>query len=364
MDTATQALLGAVVGQAGFSHKLGRRAMVFGALGGLVPDFDVLAMATHGPFAEFLYHRGFTHSLWFGPVFGPLLGWMIWRVYRWRGQSAPGEPGNRAQLGAWIGLMIWALLTHPLIDVFTPYGTQLFAPFWRHRTAINAVGIIDLGYSSILVVSLVAGLAWWGRTRRVRMIGWTALLLSWSYMAYGGWLNAQAEQTLRREFAQRGHPEAMVRTYPTFFLPYLRRAVVRTEGVIWVGLYTPLGGGASYWESFPEPPDDPMIERLRSTPEGSLFDWFAMQQTVARTIPIPGGVAVEIDDLRYGLPGKPERGLWGIRAVFNSTGELIEPVQRIRMRERPEMDFGSFWRATWGQPSALFESAPGSSEID
>ena len=355
MDTATQALLGAVVGQAGFSHKLGRRAMVFGALGGLVPDLDVVAMATHGPFAEFTYHRGFTHSLWFGPVFGPILGWAIWRFYRWRKQTGPGQPGARSLLGAWVGLMIWALLTHPLIDIFTPYGTQLFAPFWRYRVAINAVGIIDLGYSGILLVGLLAGLIGWGRIGRVRTAAWLALILSWSYMAYGGWLNAQAEQTLQADFEKRGHPEAIVRTYPTFFLPYLRRAVVRTDSEIWVGLYTPMGGGADHWESFPRPPDHPMIERLRSTPEGRLFEWFALEQTVARVLPAPNGVAVEIDDLRYGLPGRPDRGLWGIRGVFNSEGKLTGPVRRIRMQGRPGLDFESFWRATWGEPAALFE---------
>ena len=44
MDTATQALLGAVVGQAGFSHKLGRRALIWGAVGGLLPDLDVFSI--------------------------------------------------------------------------------------------------------------------------------------------------------------------------------------------------------------------------------------------------------------------------------------------------------------------------------
>ena len=130
MDTATQALLGAVVGQAGFSHRLGRRALVFGAVGGLLPDLDVVAMASHGPFAEFTYHRGTTHALWFGPVVGPVLGWAIWRYYRWRGRDGPGQPGDPALRSAWMGLMALALFTHPLIDLFTCYGTQLFAPFF------------------------------------------------------------------------------------------------------------------------------------------------------------------------------------------------------------------------------------------
>ena len=90
MDTATQALLGTVVGQACFSHKLGRRALAFGAVGGLLPDLDVIVMASHGPFAEFVYHRGSTHAIWFGPVAGPLLGWAIWSFYRARGRDGPG----------------------------------------------------------------------------------------------------------------------------------------------------------------------------------------------------------------------------------------------------------------------------------
>ena len=113
MDTATQALLGAVVGQATFSHRLGGRAMAFGAVGGLLPVLDVVAMVTHGPFGEFVHHRGFTHALWFGPVAGPVFGWATWRYYRWRGKTAPGQPGDRKLLPAWMGLFILAILTHP-----------------------------------------------------------------------------------------------------------------------------------------------------------------------------------------------------------------------------------------------------------
>ena len=42
MDTVTQGLLGAVIGQAGFRHRLGRRALLFGAACGLAPDLDML----------------------------------------------------------------------------------------------------------------------------------------------------------------------------------------------------------------------------------------------------------------------------------------------------------------------------------
>ena len=74
VDTVTQALLGATVGQAGFSHRLGRRALWWGAIAGTIPDLDVLAIAVDGPFAQLRYHRGVTHSLWFGFAAGPPLG--------------------------------------------------------------------------------------------------------------------------------------------------------------------------------------------------------------------------------------------------------------------------------------------------
>ena len=354
MDTATQALLGAVVGQATFSHKLGGRALVFGALGGLLPDLDVLAVATHGPFGEFVHHRGFTHSLWFGPVIGPPLGWLIWRYYRWRGQTKPGQPGDPKVLSAWMGLMILAVLTHPLIDIFTAYGTQLLAPFSNHRTALNAVGIIDFIYSGLLVLGLGVGFFLRKQPTPRRIVAWAALILSWSYMGYGYLLNEQAQDTLEAEFRVQGHSDVLVRTYPTLLLPYLRRAVERTGDEIWVGLYTPLGGGASHGERFKVSPPHPLVDQLKSTPEGQIFEWFALGQTHARLIPTPYGTAVEIDDLRYGFPGRPERGMWGIRGGYNRTGELVEPVRRIRSGGPRILSLDALWRAMWGSPEILF----------
>jgi len=103
VDTPTQALLGAVVGQACFSEKLGKRALWWGALGGAIPDLDVLSVAFMGPWAEFLYHRGPTHALWFGPVVGSLLGYGVWRWYgrKYRGQTALEDGIQRTETEKW-----------------------------------------------------------------------------------------------------------------------------------------------------------------------------------------------------------------------------------------------------------------------
>ena len=43
MDSITQIVLGAAVGQAVMGKKLGNRAMMWGAIGGTIPDLDVVA---------------------------------------------------------------------------------------------------------------------------------------------------------------------------------------------------------------------------------------------------------------------------------------------------------------------------------
>ena len=247
MDTVTQALLGATIAQAGFQRRLGRRALWWGAAGGVLPDLDVIAVATHGPFGEFLYHRGFTHSLWFGPVVGPLLGLAAWSWYARRPRGDP-DPGSAGARGAWVWLFVAVLFTHPLLDVFTCYGTQLLAPFSRERFALNGVGIIDPFYTGLLVAALVAGkLAEEPRATRAAL---AALALTTSYLFYAWFLNLRAEDDLRQLLADEGVPSARVRVYPTIFQPFLRRFVVRTEDEVRVGFYTSLRPEEPVWSSF------------------------------------------------------------------------------------------------------------------
>jgi inner membrane protein len=348
MDTVTQALLGATVGQAGFVHKLGRRAIWWGAVGGLLPDLDILAIVTHGPFAEFRFHRGITHAIWVGPVVGPLLGYAVWSFYR-RGRTGK-DPGP---LSAWMGLFTLALFTHPLIDIFTSYGTQLFAPFSITRVAWNGISIIDPLYSGLLVSGLVAGRLARGHPRLPRRFAAAALAFSSAYALYGGWLNLEAERDVRAVLSAEGHPDARVRAYPTIFQPYLRRVVARVDDEVRVGFYTPFRPGEPVWQSF-TPSQHPLIEALESTPEGALFVWFAMDEVTGRVVESPRGSVVELEDLRYGYPGRPDQGIWGIRAVFDGEGRLLEPVRRFnRRRDGLRFGAGDLWRGIWGDFSGF-----------
>jgi len=349
MDTLTQGLLGAAVGHAAFSSSLGRRARWWGAVGGLLPDLDVIAVATHGAFGEMLYHRGFTHSLWFGFVAGPLLGWALHAFYRRREREGHGTAGP---LLSWMGLFALALFTHPLIDWFTVYGTQLLAPFSRERFALDALGIIDPFYSLPLLFALLYAsfAATSARAGRHAVTG--ALLLSTAYLVYGALLNQRVEDEVHSAFVERGESPDSVRSYPTLLQPWLRRVVVRSGERVHVGWLSSFETKRARWQSFAAQRNE-LVDRLASTERGRLFEWFAMGETAGRVREGDGGYYVELEDLRYGMPGRPDHGMWGVRAFFDKQGSLRGEVERFSRPRLSSLGLAELWRAAFGDLSAL-----------
>src|SRR6266478_6662132 len=114
MDPLTHGLLGATIGQAVFGRRLGWRGVGAGGIAAMAPDLDMVMNAT-GPMGEWLYHRSITHALWFAPVLALLLG-----LATARGRLA-GDGWRRT----WTLLYLLTLLSHPLLDWCTSYGTQL-----------------------------------------------------------------------------------------------------------------------------------------------------------------------------------------------------------------------------------------------
>ena len=312
MDPLTQGLLGASFGQALYGRALGRRALVGGALVGMSPDLDVVANAV-GPMAEWLWHRGPTHALWLGPVAGPAIGWLLWK-----------RKGGR--LRDWVGLCVVALFTHPLLDAFTTYGTQLFWPFSRQRFAFDAVAIVDPVYSLILALALVTGLRWGASTTLAHRAAWTALALSSAYVGLGLAANARAEALARRQLAAEGVAGARVAAYPTLLQLPFRRVVARRGDEVRVGWLSVLAPRPIAWERFVAA-HGPLVEAARQTPEVRLLEWFAMGEATPRVE--KAGAVVEFDDLRYGFPGRPRDGLWGVRVWLDPAGRPLGPGERF-----------------------------------
>lgn len=138
MDLVTQTVLGAAVGEVVLGKKAGNKAMVWGAVGGLIPDLDIFAAQLFSEVDGLFVHRGFSHSLIFAFILAPILGWVIHYIHRKKMDIKKRE---------WTLLIFWAAFTHPILDYFTTYGTGAFLPFSGYRVELGTIGIVDIFYT-------------------------------------------------------------------------------------------------------------------------------------------------------------------------------------------------------------------------
>lgn len=355
MDTLTQIVLGAAVGQVTARKRLGRAALAIGAVGGLIPDLDVFAVGGLGPLAEWQYHRGITHSLFFGPVVGPALGYGLWAALkRWRPQSKLAAP---MALGPIIAVLTLALVTHPLLDLFTVYGTQLLAPFSNARFSISAVSIIDPVYTLLLVAALVIGLL--PRAERgAHVAAAVALTLSSAYVFYGWSQNQQAEALARRQLAAEGVRVADIRAYTTIFQPWLRRLVVHEPDGVRIGFVSTWAPDDIAWTCVQRPPHDAALDAALDTEHARVLAWFADGQVWPELRRDEAGRrVVRLTDLRYGAPGSTLAGLWGVDVTLAPEGQVVD-ARRIAVPRAAVSGaaIAAVYRAGYGDIAGLYEA--------
>ena len=340
MEPVTQALLGAAIGELAAGRTLGRRALFWGGLVGMAPDLDVVLAPLHGGFGEWLYHRGTTHSLWFGFVAGPAIAALLWR---WQ------DPERKTPYRAWAALAIAALVTHPILDGFTPYGTQLFAPFWRERFVWNGVAIVDPFYSILLGIGvwIAASKTRPDRQRRAGLLFF--LGLTTVYLLVGVGVNRWVEDDLRSTFAREQTTFERVTAYPTLLQPWLRHFVAHRGELVYTGWHTLTQPGCPSWRTHQGPGGDPRAEAILSTWQGRILAWFADGQLGFQEHTGPSGSTVRIDDLRYTWGSATGRGMWGIEADFDRRGSMDGGVRRFVRSRRSEADLSVLVAAIAGR---------------
>lgn len=349
MDPLTHVALGAALGRSCFYRQLGTSAVIGGAVLAACPDLDLLYGAMEGPFGRLLVHRGMTHSLFFAPVVGTLAGWLLWRWRRGKGTDPGAGPW------AWIGLCVLALLSHPLLDLFTSYGTQLFMPFSRDRYALHAIAIVDPAYSFMLAAGL-AGSVFASNSRHRGWYTGAAVMLSIAYLLLGLRLNGLAESEATRQLEAAGIEVTEAHVFPTMLqLPH-RRLVMLNPSEIRVGFISMWRPCPIEWGVAPRVAND-LTEILRATDEGRIYAWFSGNLLATRQFTENNRRVVDLIDLRYGFEPDPLSGMWGIRGIFGIDGQLERPPERIL--DRPEVSAENIARL-WADAFPEFcEDEPG-----
>ena len=155
MDSLSQIVLGASVQGSILGKYQGRKAYIYGAILGTIPDLDVL-LHYGDPVSNMTYHRGFSHSLFVLTALGLGGAWLISRYHQWRNMPLPYSFRRLAFA------MTLALTTHPILDSFTVYGTQLFWPLQEPLQitpiSIASMFIIDPLYTIPLLIAMIVGL--------------------------------------------------------------------------------------------------------------------------------------------------------------------------------------------------------------
>lgn len=225
MDSLTQIVLGAACGEAALGKKIGNKALLFGAIGGTIPDLDVFVGSwIHGNEIDaMLFHRGFMHSILFSVLASVLLAWVSFRLY-----NSNKRKGTTTQK-EWFWLWFLSLVTHPILDCFTPYGTQLFAPFSSYRVAFNTIAVADPFYTIPFLVCLIV-LMFFSRTASKRRF-WLKLGLGISsvYLLFAIVNKIYVDSVFRKSIGEQGFNYNRYITQPSIFNNILWYAVAETD---------------------------------------------------------------------------------------------------------------------------------------
>lgn len=346
MDSVTQIALGAACGDAILGSRIGKKAALWGAALGTLPDLDTFYPFAD-PIAAFTLHRGYSHSYFVLAAIAPLIAWLACKVH----------PTTRGHWPRWLALAFVCLLTHPLLDSFTVYGTQVGLPLSNHPVAWSTIFIIDPLYTLPLLIGIAIALRHRrpsglvpDAARRTSHATVFALAISSCYLALSVAVKAHVEGHVHRELARQGIAYDRAMTTPAPFNILLWRAVVI--------------GGPNYWEGFYSLMDDGPLEFQRyASGHGFLTRTVMTEQIRSLTEFSKGFYAVEkeadgtirVHDLRMGLLGE---FVFNFRVAQERNGEIrpISPTRGTPARPTPDLLRALFTRI--GDRDALDSRKP------
>ena len=331
MDSLTQIALGAAVGVA----VMGRRtavwkAALWGGIAGTLPDLDVVV--DYGDAVlNMVRHRAESHSFFYLTLVAPLLAWGVSRIH-----------GEREWFKRW-WLALWlVLITHPLLDTMTVYGTQLFMPFSDHPFGVGSVFIIDPAYTLPLIVGVVAAL----RLNHARGLRWNAaaLVLTTLYLGWSVLAQQHVERIARASLASQGIDAQGLLVTPAPFNTVLWRLVATTPGRYHEGYYSLLDATPTVrWTAYPrgaeliaQHSDNDSVARIAAFSQG----FYSLREDAGRVL---------LTDLRMG-----QEPAYVFRFDVGAPG-AVGAEAPVQVSMRPDLGRGLpwLWNRIWGVDAPL-----------
>lgn len=282
MDSLTQIVLGAAVGEAVVGKKVGNKAMLYGAIAGTIPDLDVLARHFTDTTRALDIHRGFTHSIVFSIVFGFGCGWLVSRYEKYK------------DLKGWVMLFFLAFVTHPILDAHTTWGTQLFWPF-DLRLAFKSIFVIDPLYTLPFLLFLILAMIRKRTNPKRQFYNKLGLWLSSIYLALTLLMKAYINTQFKGALEDQDIHYQAIDTRPSPMNIILWSANIDTKEAYLLGNYSLFDTQAIGFEAYPKNhhllgdlADNERIQRMIRISKG----WFTITQEDG---------TLYFNDLRFGL---------------------------------------------------------------
>lgn len=353
MDSLTQLTLGAAVGEAVLGKKIGNRAMLWGAFGGLLPDFDVFARFFMDDLGALAFHRGFMHSILFAIIAAAGMAWLTNQLYRtathrktwykttvtvfilgiytllflglrmilddpmrtplayglglgiggllaffiWKRYISRRQKDVEANFTGWYWLFFWSIVTHPILDCFTAYGTQLFLPFSDVRVSWDNISVVDFGYTVPLAIGVIVASLISRNKKSRRIANWTGIAVSSLYMAFTFSHKARFNDIFEKSLAENGIEYSRYMTAPTILQNFLWLGVAEGEDAYYHGYYSFMSKEPQVKKFTKLDKNWKLLDGLEDTRPVKIVQWFskgyynALQRKDGR---------LQINDLRYG----------------------------------------------------------------
>lgn len=222
MDSLTQIILGAAVGEAVLGRKIGNKAMLYGAIAGTIPDLDVLSGFFTDKVTALEIHRGFTHSVLFSVLFAPILALIVLKFEKHK------------NFKDWSWLFFWTFVTHPILDAQTTWGTQLFWPL-DIRLAFKNVFVVDPLYTIPFLIFLLLAIRQKKESKKRRLYNNLGIIISSSYLILTIILKGISYKKFTKELAEKNIVYTDIKTKPTPLNTVLWTANVTTENTYLIG---------------------------------------------------------------------------------------------------------------------------------
>lgn len=357
MDSLTQLVLGAAVGEVVLGKKAGNRAMVWGAIGGTIPDMDVFANFATDEINALAFHRAITHSLFFAFVTPILMARLVsrmdthppsrwWKeaglvwlalfliialgslpmpfpaadamliglsvstvimlfpsiIFLWRrvrkSSQAPQEP---IRWQAWAWLFFWSIVTHPLLDTCTTYGTQLFQPFFDYRAAINNISVADPFYTlPFLLCLLIASRLRRGSAWRQRF-NYLGIAISSAYMIFTFYNRYRVEEIFEQSLQREGIAHERLMVSPTIFNNVLWQGMAENDTAYFHGMYSILDKEPRVLSFSVIPKGHDLLKSYEKDRTAGILKWFSDGYY---SVLVREDGTLQFNDLRFGALGE------------------------------------------------------------